>query len=83
LEYNQIDTIAMILEALSYKDGQNRVIHTRFLSDDKLSRYFQVLLEYDLLVYEEEKKSYKTTDKGTDFLRTYNQVGELVTPIGV
>jgi predicted transcriptional regulator len=73
----------MILETLSYKDGQNRVMQTRFLSDDKLSKYLKMLLEYDLLVYEEEEKAYKTTDKGTDFLRTYNQVGELVTPIGV
>lgn len=81
--YNQIDTIAMILEALSYEDGQNRVMHTRFLSDDQLSKYLTVLLENDFLVYEEGKKAYKTTDKGTDFLQTYNQVGELVTPIGV
>jgi len=83
LEYNQIDTIAMILEALSYEDGQNRVMQTRFLSDYQLCKYLKVLQEYELLAYEEEKKAYKTTDKGIDFLQTYNQVGGLVTPIGV
>jgi predicted transcriptional regulator len=73
----------MVLETLSYEDGLDRVMHSRFLSDDQLRKYLKVLQEYDLLVYEEEKRAYKTTDKGTDFLRTYNQVGELVTPIGV
>jgi hypothetical protein len=42
-----------------------------------------VLQENRMLVYEEEKQTYKTTDKGMYFLQIYNQVGDLVAPTGI
>ncbi|MGB6527672.1 MAG: winged helix-turn-helix domain-containing protein [Candidatus Nitrosopolaris sp.] len=81
LEYNPLDIIAMILEALNYERG--RLIVNRFLSPDQLRNYLTVLQENCMLVYEEEKQTYKTTNKGMYFLQIYNQVGDLVTPIGI
>lgn len=71
----------MILEALKCKRG--RFIVSRFLSPDQLRMYLTVLQEYRMLVYEEEKQTYKTTNKGMYFLQIYNQVGDLVAPIGI
>lgn len=71
----------MILEALNYERG--RLIVNRFLSPDQLRNYLTVLQENCMLVYEEEKQTYKTTNKGMYFLQIYNQVGDLVTPIGI
>jgi predicted transcriptional regulator len=80
LEYDPLDVIAMILEALNCERG--RFIVTRFLSPDQLHSYLTILQENNMLVYEEEKQIYKTTNKGVCFLQIYNQVGELVAPIG-
>jgi len=80
LEYDPLDVIAMILEALNCERG--RFMVTRFLSPDQLHSYLTILQENNMLVYEEEKQIYKTTNKGVCFLQIYNQVGELVAPIG-
>jgi len=71
----------MILEALNCERG--RLIVTRFLSHDQLHNYLTILQENNMLVYEEEKQIYKTTNKGMCFLQIYNQVGDLVAPIGI
>ena len=81
MEYDPLDVIAMILEALNCERG--RFIVTRFLSPHQLHNYLTILQENNMLVYEEEKQIYKTTNKGVCFLQIYNQVGELVAPIGI
>jgi len=81
LEYNPLDMIAMILEALNCERG--RLIVARFLSPDQLHNYLTILQENNMLVYEEERQIYKTTNKGMCFLQIYNQVGDLVAPIGI
>lgn len=81
MEYNPLDIIAMILDALNCERG--RLIVNRFLSPDQLRNYLTVLQENCMLVYEEEKQTYKTTNKGMYFLQIYNEVGDLVTPIGI
>lgn len=81
MEYSPLDIIAMILEALKCKRGRMSV--HRFLSPDQLRIYLTVLQENRMLVYEEEKQTYKTTNKGMYFLQIYNQVGDLVAPIDI
>jgi len=71
----------MILETLNLKRG--RILLDRFLSPDQLQNYLMVLQENRMLVYEEEKQTYRTTDKGMYFLQIYNQVGDLVAPTGI
>lgn len=71
----------MILEALNSERG--RLIVNRFLSSDQLHNYLMVLQENSMLVYEEEKQIYKTTNKGISFLQIYNQVGDLIAPIDI
>jgi predicted transcriptional regulator len=81
LEFNPLDIIAMILEALNCERG--RLIVNRFLSPDQLCNYLTILQENHMLVYEEEKQIYKTTNKGMCFLQIYNQVGDLVALNGI
>lgn len=81
MEYTPLDIIAMILETLNFKRG--RILLNRFLPPDQLQNYLTMLQENRMLVYEEEKQTYKTTDKGMYFLQIYNQVGDLVAPTGI
>jgi predicted transcriptional regulator len=39
-----------------------------------------MLVENGLLEYEEGNLKYKTTEKGLRFMRTYNEIGEMVSP---
>ena len=81
LENNPLDIIAMILDTLNFARGQ--IILNRFLSPYQLHNYLTVLKENDMLVYEQDNQTYKTTKKGMYFLQIYNQVGDLVAPIDI
>jgi predicted transcriptional regulator len=74
------DIIASILETAN----GNRVRATEiqfkaYISYSILKEYLVFLLEKDLLEYIEGERAFKTAPKGMQFLRTYNQMGELMT----
>jgi predicted transcriptional regulator len=74
------DIIASILETAN----GNRVRATEiqfkaYISYSILREYLMLLLENDLLEYIEGERSFKTSPKGMQFLRTHNQMGELIT----
>jgi predicted transcriptional regulator len=74
------DIIACILETAN----GNRVRATEiqfkaYISYSILKEYLVFLLENDLLEYIEGERAFKTAPKGMQFLRTYNQMGELMT----
>ena len=51
-----------------------------YLSYAQLKEYLSVLVENGLLGYEEGELKYKTTEKGLRFMRTYSEIGEMVSP---
>jgi predicted transcriptional regulator len=74
------DIIASILETAN----GNRVRATEiqfkaYISYSILKEYLAFLLENDLLEYIDGERAFKTAPKGMQFLRTYNQMGELMT----
>ena len=61
------------------KDKEN---DKAFLSYAQLREYLSVLIENNLLEYLEGSQTYKTTEKGLNFLKMHNEIGELLqTPI--
>ena len=55
-------------------------MYKAYLSYAQLKEYLSVLLENGLLEYQEGELKYKTTDKGLRFMRTYDEIGEMVSP---
>ncbi|MDW0156718.1 MAG: winged helix-turn-helix domain-containing protein, partial [Nitrososphaeraceae archaeon] len=49
-----------------------------FLSYAQLREYLSVLIENNLLEYLEGSQNYKTTEKGLNFLKMHNEIGELL-----
>jgi predicted transcriptional regulator len=43
-----------------------------------LREYLSVLIENNLLEYLEGSQTYKTTEKGLNFLKMHNEIGELL-----
>jgi predicted transcriptional regulator len=74
------DIIASILEtANGNKVRATEIQFKAYVSYSILKEYLMLLLENDLLEYIEGERSFKTAPKGMQFLRTYNQMGELIT----
>jgi predicted transcriptional regulator len=55
-------------------------MYKAYLSYAQLKEYLSVLVENGLLDYQEGELKYKTTDKGFHFMRTYDEIGEMVSP---
>ena len=55
-------------------------MYKAYLSYAQLKEYLSVLVENELLEYQEGELKYKTTDKGLRFMRTYDEIGEMVSP---
>ena len=49
-----------------------------FLSYNQLNEYLSTLIETNLIEYLDGTKTFKTTEKGLNFLKTHNEIGELL-----
>ena len=79
---SRTEIVAMILEAANGGATKTRIMYKAFLSYAQLKEYLSVLIENNLLEYLEGVRSYKTTEKGFNFLKMHNEIGELLqTPI--
>ena len=73
----------MILEAANGSATKTRIMYKAFLSYAQLREYLSVLVENNLLEFLEGSQTYKTTEKGFNFLKMHNEIGELLqTSIG-
>ena len=77
------EIVATILEAAKGKATKTKIMYIAFLSYNQLKEYLSVLRENNLIEYSEETKTYKTTEKGLNYLKMNNEIGELLknTPI--
>jgi predicted transcriptional regulator len=81
---SRTDLIASILEITSSGGAsKTKIMYGAFLSYMQLKGYLSLLLEKDLIEYQnrEQPSSFRTTDKGMHFLQIYNQINELIATI--
>jgi len=62
------DIIIDILNAATEGTLKTKIMYTAYLSFDQLNEYLELVIDRGLLEYNSEKKLYKTTSKGQDFL---------------
>jgi predicted transcriptional regulator len=75
---SRTEIVAMILEAANGGATKTRIMYKAFLSYAQLREYLSVLIEINLLEYLEGSQTYKTTEKGLNFLKMHNEIGELL-----
>lgn len=79
---NRIDIADQILGAANGSGTKKiKMMYQANLSYAQLKKYLMVLTERDLLQYDLDTQTFKTTEKGHKFLETYNQLDELMNPI--
>ena len=75
---SRTDIVTQILEAATGGATKTKIMYKAYLSYAQLKEYLSVLLENDLLEYEEGRKIYRTSIKGVRFLKTYEQIGDMI-----
>ena len=78
---SRTDITSQILESANGGSTKTKIMYKAFLSYAQLQDYLAVLIENGLLEHNHEDQIYKTTDKGTRFLKVYNQLSDYVLPI--
>ena len=71
------EIVSNILDAANGKATKTKIMYKAFLSYAQLREYLSVLIENNLL-YLEGTQTYKTTEKGLNFLKMHNAIGELL-----
>ena len=75
---SRTEIVSHILDAANGGATKTKIMYKAFLSYAQLREYLSVLIENNLLEYLEGSQTYKTTEKGLNFLRMHNEIGELL-----
>ena len=67
-----------ILEAANGGATKTKIMYKAFLSYGQLKEYLSVLIENNLIEYLDGTRTFKTTEKGLNFLKRHNEIGELL-----
>ena len=74
-----IEIVSMILErANGGGTTKTKIMYNAYLSNTQLKEYLSILTESNLLEYIEGIRTFKTTEKGLNLLKMYNEIGELL-----
>jgi predicted transcriptional regulator len=78
---SRTDITSQILESANGGATKTKIMYKAFLSYAQLKEYLEVLVENELLQYNQTDKLYRTTSKGHKFMRIYRQMDDFVSPI--
>jgi predicted transcriptional regulator len=76
---SRIDILSQILEVANGRNAtKTKIMYSALLSYNQLKEHLALLTEKDLLRYNEDAQTFKTTEKGFRFLLIYNQIVEMI-----
>ena len=67
-----------ILDAANGGATKTKIMYKAFLSYNQLKECLTILIENNLLEYIDGTQTFKTTEKGLNFLKMHNEIGELL-----
>ena len=78
MNYQILNLVLMILDAASDGATKTKIMYKAFLSYAQLKEYLSVLTENNLIEYLDVTQTFKTTQKGLNYLKMHNEMGELL-----
>jgi predicted transcriptional regulator len=76
---SRTEIISQILESANGGGvTKTKILYKASLSHDQLKEYLTVLTESNLLRYDGDTHTFKTTEKGLGFIQTYNEIDQLM-----
>ena len=75
---SRTEIVSNILDAANGGATKTKIMYISFLSYNQLKEYISILIENNLIEYLDGVHKFKTTEKGLTYLKTHNQIGELL-----
>jgi predicted transcriptional regulator len=76
---SRTEIISQILEtANGGRATKTKILYKAFLSHAQLKDYLTILTDSDLLRYDLDRQTFKTTEKGLRFLEIYKRIDDVV-----
>jgi predicted transcriptional regulator len=75
---SRTEIVGNILDAANGGATKTKIMYKAFLSYVQLKEYLSVLIENNLLEYIGGTHKFKTTEKGLNFIKMHNEIGELL-----
>ena len=75
---SRTEIVGSILNAANGGATKTKIMYIAFLSFNQLKEYLSILIENNLIEYLDGTKTFKTTEKGLNFLKMHNQIEELL-----
>ena len=75
---SRTEIVSSILDAANGGTTKTKIMYIAFLSYNQLNEYLSILIENNLIEYLDGTKTFKTTEKGLNYLKMHNEIGELL-----
>jgi predicted transcriptional regulator len=75
---SRTEIVGNILDAANGRANKTKIMYKAFLSYAQLKEYLSVLTENNLIEYLDVNQTFKTTEKGLNYLKMHNEMGELL-----
>ena len=75
---SRTEITAMILDTANMETTKTKIMYNAYLSYNQLKEYISILIENNLLEYLEGARTFRTTEKGLNFLKMYREMTELL-----
>ena len=75
---SRTEIVCNILEAANGGISKTKIMYTAFLSYAQLKEYISILVDNNLIEYNDGTQTFKTTTKGLNYLKMHNEISELL-----
>ena len=75
---SRTEIVGSILDAANEGETKTKIMYFAFLSYNQLNEYLSILIENNLIEYRDGTHTYKTTEKGLNYLKMHNEISKLL-----
>lgn len=75
---SRTEIVCNILDAANGRATKTKIMYKAFLSYAQLKEYLSVLTENNLIEYLDGTQTFKTTEKGLNYLKMHKEISELL-----
>ncbi|MGZ5511457.1 MAG: winged helix-turn-helix domain-containing protein [Nitrososphaeraceae archaeon] len=80
---SRTEIVGNILDAANGGATKTKIMYIAFLSYAQLKEYLSILVENNLIEYLDGIRKFRTTEKGLNYLKMNNEIGELLQTITI
>ena len=75
---SRTEITAMILDTANKETTKTKIMYNAYLSYNQLKEFLSILTENNLLEYIEGARTFRTTEKGLNFLKMHREKADLL-----